>query len=109
MNVSPKSPIIVGQQLTWSSLFNLIGGNRENTKYFSHDFHCHVCHCRGKWHSSIELKPPKECFYALEKINECILAGIEVLSSLTNEVSRCLVLRNSIENLPIEGRRYQKI
>jgi hypothetical protein len=91
MNMSPESPIIAYHLLTWSSLFNLIGGNRENTEYFDHDFHNRVCHCRGWWHLRIGLKPPKEGFYALKEINECIVAGIEVLSRLTDAASRWLV------------------
>jgi len=88
MNMSPESPIIADHQLTCSSLFNLIGGNRENTEYFDHDFHNRVCHCRGWWRSRIGLKPLKEGFYALKEIKECILAGIEVFSRLTDAVSR---------------------
>jgi hypothetical protein len=92
----PKSPIIADHQLTWSSLFNLIGGNRENVEYFGHDFHDRVCHCRGWWHFRIGLKPPKEGFYAFKNINEAIMARIEVLSGLTDTVSQWLVLRNLI-------------
>lgn len=91
----PQSSTIGDHQLTWSPLFNLIGGNRENTEYFDHDFHDRVRHCRGWRHSRIGLKPFKEGFYSLEEINECIMAGIELLSRLTDAVSRWLVLRNN--------------
>src|SRR5260221_51366 len=66
-------------QLTRSSLFNLLCRNGEDRQYLNHDLHDGVRHCWGRLNFGIQLQPPEKSLYTFENINEHVLTRINVL------------------------------
>lgn len=75
---------IVLIRLTWTALFDLLGGNPQNSKYFDYDFDNRLCHCCARRYFRIRLEPPEKAFDALKELSKCILVGVDILSRLTD-------------------------
>jgi len=71
-------------QLTRSSLFNLLCRDGEDRQYLNHDLHDGVRHCCGRLNSCIRFQPPEEPLYTFENINEHVLTRIDILGRLAD-------------------------
>jgi hypothetical protein len=72
------------EQPTRSFLFYLLCHDREDGKYFGHDFDDNVSHCRGGCHCRVRLEASEKNFDPFEQVNERILARFDILCRLTS-------------------------
>src|SRR6266850_4946469 len=76
-------------QLTRSSLINLLRCNSESREYLKHYFCDNTHHLGRRYHFGIKLEPSKEILDADKEANELILARIDILGCLTDADVTC--------------------
>jgi hypothetical protein len=69
-------------QLTRTTLFDLLRRDGKNTEHFNHDFHDNIGHRLSWSYFSVTLETFEELFDTLEQIDEHILTCTNVLSRL---------------------------
>jgi hypothetical protein len=74
-------------QLTRSTLFDLLCGDSENRKYFSHYFYSHVGHRISGWHFRVCIETLEKTLDAHEDIDKHIVACVYIFSRLQMPVS----------------------
>ena len=61
-------------QLTRSTLLDLLCRNGKDRKYLGHDLYDHVHHPCSWWHSDICLQSTEEVLYTIKDASECTVA-----------------------------------
>ena len=72
------------EQLTRSSLFNLLCCDRKKSQHLHHYFHDYIHHFRRRCHLNVDLETLEEIFHALKDIDEIVVTRPNVLSRLAS-------------------------
>jgi hypothetical protein len=74
--------MFVQELLTLAALLDLLRSNPKNRKRLHHNFHDDIHHLGCRRHLSVNFKALKEIFYALEDVDESVVARANVHSCL---------------------------
>jgi hypothetical protein len=73
---------LYSQRLTRSALLDLFRCNRKNTKDLHQNVHGDIHHFGRRWHLGVGFKTSEKFLYALEEVDEGVLAGANILGRL---------------------------
>ena len=86
-------------QLTRSSLIDLLRCDAKNRQYLNHDLHYNVRHCHSGSYFRVGLQPPEKILDTLKEIDEHVLTSIDILGYLIADMIGVTISRNSMMSM----------